>query len=69
VSAAAGAGGEDDAARISRRFLASVREGDIALARVQLFALDDVLHHEPWRDLNELEAGKAAPGREPEAGQ
>ena len=52
----------DDAVRIPRRFLASVREGDTSRTRIQIAALHDVMPHKPRLDLDELEA------IEPEAG-
>ena len=50
----------DDAARISRLFLESLREGRIADARIQVEALDDVTPREPQLVFNargELVAG------------
>jgi hypothetical protein len=47
----------DDATRLSRLFLASLREGRIADARVQIEALDDITPRSTWVDLNELQAG------------
>lgn len=54
----------DDATRISRRFLASLREGDIGSALIQITALDEITPRTPRLDLNELEARD-----ESEAGQ
>jgi hypothetical protein len=53
----------DDATRLSRMFLASLREGRMSDARIQLAALNDVMPADPPPlDLSELHAG-----HEPEA--
>ena len=54
---AADPGAVDDATRLARLFLASLREGDIERARIQLAALDDITPKEPRLDIAELEAG------------
>ncbi len=53
----------DNATRLSRRFLASLRKGDIDTARIQISALNDITPREPWFDLNELHTGRADPRR------
>jgi hypothetical protein len=44
----------DDATRLARRFLASLRKGEIEAARIQIAALDDITPREPRVDLDEL---------------
>jgi hypothetical protein len=55
----------DDTTRMARRFLASLRKGDVKAAHIQIAALDDITPREPRADLDELGRLKSQEGARP----